>query len=233
MKINGFHKLTLVDYPGKLACSLFLFGCNFKCGFCHNPELVTGVSAEEFTEKEILDFLAERKKYLDGVCITGGEPLLSLDKEFLKKIKDLGYSIKIDTNGTFPEKLKELIFGGLVDFVSMDIKSSREKYSEIISVNADLGKIEESMKLISNLENYEFRTTILEEIHNAEEIKKMLEWVCEIIGKKIKTFVLQGFKNNGKFIDMEFKNKKDTTREYLEELKKYAEAFAEKVEIRV
>src|SRR4030043_765294 len=105
MKIAGIEKITLIDYPGKIACTIFLYGCNFKCKFCHNPELVVLPIEKEIPEQEILDFLKKRKNQLEGVCITGGEPLLTLEKNFLKRIKELGYEIKIDTNGSFPEKL--------------------------------------------------------------------------------------------------------------------------------
>ena len=151
MLIKGFQKTTLIDYPEKIACTIFLHGCNFRCGFCHNPELVLTSNSKEYSQKEILDFLEKRKKYLDAVCITGGEPLATLEKNFVKKIKSLGYLIKIDTNGSFPEKLKEFLDENLVDFVSMDIKSSKEKYLFVVGKSVDFEKIEESMKLVSDL----------------------------------------------------------------------------------
>ncbi len=233
MKIAGFQKLTLIDYPGKIACTLFLHGCNFKCGFCHNPGLVLYGPEKIYSEKEIIEFLEKRKSQIEGVCITGGEPLLSLDLEFLKTIKRIGYLIKIDTNGSFPEKLKELINKKLVDFVAMDIKSSKENYEKIVKFNINLDKIEESMKLVSLLEDYEFRTTIIEGIHNIEEIKKIAIWLNEIIGKKPKKFCLQGFKNKGNLISESFRNRKDTSKEFLEKLKKGIEDYFEDVEIRV
>ncbi|MDO8516600.1 MAG: anaerobic ribonucleoside-triphosphate reductase activating protein [Nanoarchaeota archaeon] len=270
MKIKGFQKLTLIDYPGKLASSIFLFGCNFKCGFCHNPELVLKPSLESYSEEDILNFLEKRKKYLDGVCFTGGEPLMTLDINFVEKIKALGYFIKIDTNGSFPEKLLELINENLIDYVAMDIKSSKEKYSEITNVDvnfldvqnvvqvtpsntihfgasqnpnkphfSECGKIhgfydlEESIKLISNLPDYEFRTTILEEYHDIAEIRKILEWLNKTSGKKIKRFVLQGFKNHGKLIDSKFNEEKNTSEEHLLKLKKIAEEYCDNVIVRV
>jgi pyruvate formate lyase activating enzyme len=236
MKIKGFQKVTLIDYPGEVACTIFLFGCNFRCGFCHNPELVfedAGKNIKEFSEKEVLDYLEERKKYLDGICITGGEPLLSLDKDFLKKIKDFGYKIKIDTNGSFPEKLRKFVFEGLVDFVSMDIKSSKKKYFEICNSELDFEKLEESMKIICGLESYEFRTTIVEGIHEVEDVKKIAEWLNNVCGKKPKKFVLQGFKNNEKFIDESFGQKKDASEEFLNEIKNEIKDYFEEVSIRV
>jgi pyruvate formate lyase activating enzyme len=233
MKIKGLEKVSLIDYPGKVACTIFLFGCNFKCGFCHNPELVLQEKTEDILQKEILEFMNKRQGQLDGVCITGGEPLLTLEKDFLKKIKELGYSIKIDTNGSYPEKLKEFIEEGLVDFVAMDIKSKKEDYLEVVGTLVDLKKIEESMKIISKLENYEFRTTIVSEIHTEENIKAMCEWIERVIDKKGKIFYLQGFKNNGKFIDSKFNLVKDTEEEFLKNLKKVAENYFCEVRIRI
>lgn len=233
MKIAGFQKLTLIDYPEKIACTLFLHGCNFRCGFCHNPELVLNEPEKVYSEDEILKFLKKRKKYLDGVCIAGGEPLLTLDLNFLRQIKELGYLIQIDTNGSFPNKLKEIINNNLVNAIAMDIKSSKENYEKLINTKIDLKKIEESVKLISLLDNYEFRTTIIEEFHNDEEMKKIAIWLNEILGKKPKKICLQGFKNKGKMISDHFKNKKDTSKEFLEKLKDEIKDYFEEVVIRV
>ena len=142
MKIKGLQKLTLIDYPGKLACTIFLFGCNFRCGFCHNPELVINDYLPEISQEKIIDFLQRKKKYLDAVCFTGGEPLITLEEDFIRKIKSLGYLIKIDTNGSFPDKLREYISKGLVDFVAMDVKSGREKYSHVCGIEVDILKID-------------------------------------------------------------------------------------------
>lgn len=233
MKIAGFQKLTLIDYPEKIACTLFLHGCNFRCKFCYNPELVLHEPERIYSEEEILEFLEKRRKYLGGVCIVGGEPLLSLDFDFLKKIKKLGYLIQIDTNGSFPKKLKEIIENRLVDSVAMDIKSSKENYENLIDVKIDLNKIEESMKLVSSLDNYEFRTTIIEGLHDEKEVKKIAIWLNEVLGKKPKKFCLQGFKNKGKLLNEIFRDKKDTSGEFLNELKKEVEAYFEEVIIRV
>ena len=233
MEIEGIQKLTLIDYPGNLACTLFIHGCNFKCGFCHNPELVVKPAEKNYSEEEILDFLRKRKKYLEGVCITGGEPLINLDKNVLRKIRELGYLIKIDTNGSFPEKLKELIDEKLVDYIAMDIKSGKEKYNEVVGVNVDLNKIEESIRMICGFGEYEFRTTVLREFHDKEEMKKIGEWLNEICKKKPKKYFLQGFKNKGKFVDSSYKVKKDLEKEYLNKLKGIAEDYFEIVEVRV
>ncbi|MEA3329656.1 MAG: anaerobic ribonucleoside-triphosphate reductase activating protein [Nanoarchaeota archaeon] len=232
MKIAGLQKVTVIDYPGKIACTLFLYGCTFKCGFCHNPELVIQDYKEEYSSEEILDFLKKRKKYLEGVCITGGEPMLSLEKEFVKKIKRLGYTVKIDTNGSFPEKLDEFILEGLVDYVAMDIKSSKEHYSEVAGKVVDIEKIEKSIKLISKLRAYEFRTTIIPRFHDEKEFESMMEWVSQITGKKLQRFAIQGFKNNGKFIDLKFMNELPPTDEHLANLKKIAEESFDEVLIK-
>lgn len=215
MKIMGLQEATLIDYPGKIACTLFLYGCNFRCGFCHNPELVLRPEGKEYSEGEILEFLKKRKEYLEGICITGGEPLLSLDLRFLRRIRELGYLIKIDTNGDFPEKLKEIIEKGLVDFIAMDIKSSKEKYEEITNSSVNLDKIEESIRLVSLLNNYEFRTTIVEGIHDLSEVKKIAVWLNEIIGKKPKNFVYRVSKTRGKYLGGDFKVKKILQKNFL------------------
>ncbi len=236
MLIKGRQETTLIDYPGKIACIIFLFGCNFRCGYCQNPELVTGKREDKpiYSEEEILDFLKKRKKYLDGVCITGGEPLLSLNSDFLEKIKSLDYSIKIDTNGSFPGKLKEIVNRGLVDYIAMDVKGSREKYREIVNSSADLNKIEQSMRIISNFPNYMFRTTILERYHGEKEIREMMEWIKNICGKeRLQKYCLQGFKNSGKLLNPSFLSERDITQEYLIPFKEIAQPYFEEVEIRV
>ncbi len=233
MKISGIQKFTLIDYPGKTACTLFFYGCNFKCGFCHNPELVILKNDNEHKENDVLDFLRKRKKYLDAVCITGGEPLLTLDIEFIKKIKSLGYLVKIDTNGSFPEKLKKLIELNLVDYIAMDIKGAKEDYKKITNSNIELEKIEESIRLISNFKNYEFRTTILEKIHSENKFKEMMGWLALISGKKMKNFSLQGFKNLGKLIDKNLEKEKETSENYLKNLSKIAQEYFDNVEIKV
>jgi len=234
MKVKGLQKTTLLDYPGKVSCVLFLYGCNFKCGFCHNPELVVCENSSEISEEEVFDFLKKRRKVLEGVCITGGEPLLSLKKEFVKKIKELGYLVKVDTNGSFPLKLKEFINEGLVDYVAMDLKSSPGKYFEAAGCNVDMKKIKESIKLICESGvDYEFRTTVVPGIHDEEDVRKLGKWVKKIIGGKGKRYFLQGFKNMGKFIDLKYSGERDVSEEDLEKLKKVASDYFLDVGIRV
>jgi pyruvate formate lyase activating enzyme len=233
MKIKGFQKLTLIDYPGKIACTLFLYGCNFKCGFCHNPELVIKPNLENYSEEDVLNFLDKRKNFLEGVCFTGGEPLMDLNINFVKRLKAMNYLIKIDTNGSFPERLLELIKENLVDYVAMDIKSSKEKYEKITNSRINLNDLEESIRLILELPDYEFRTTIVEREHTPEDIRKMFSWLNSISEKKLKRFVFQGFKNQGKLIDESLSEEKDTNEEYLLKLKKIAEEYCDEVVIRV
>ena len=232
MKILGLQKTTLIDYPKKVACTVFLFGCNFRCGFCHNPGLVVSPLGKEYSSDEILNFLESRKRYLDAICFTGGEPLMTLEISFLEKVKKMGYLIKIDTNGSFPEKLKKFISAGLVDYVAMDIKSEKERYPYFAGVQADMNKIEESIKAISKLENYEFRTTIVEGEHDVEGVKKMVEWVYGISGK-IKNYSLQGFKKEEGLLDKRYLKVKDTSEKYLESLKGEIGKYVENIEVKV
>ncbi len=199
MKINGFQKMTLLDYPGKVACTLFTAGCNFRCGFCHNASLVTHIdSSADYSTEEILKFLEKRQGLLDGVCITGGEPLLQPDiDEFIKQIKALGYSVKLDTNGSFPEKLISLVEKGLIDYVAMDIKNSKQKYALTAGVaDLDITPIEQSVEYLKKGNvDFEFRTTVVREFHTADDIKAIGEWI-----KGAPRYFLQNFVDSGDLI---------------------------------
>lgn len=199
MVINGFQKLTLLDYPGRVACTIFTAGCNMRCPFCHNASLVTHIDNDNtFSTEEVLSYLEKRQGILEGVCITGGEPLLQPDiKEFITEIKKLGYAVKLDTNGTFPEKLKELVNEGLVDYVAMDIKNSKAKYKETAGINnLDLSKIEESVDfLINGNMDFEFRTTIVSEFHTVEDIQDIVVWI-----RGAHKYFLQNFVDSGDLI---------------------------------
>ncbi len=181
MTIHGLQKMTLLDYPSKVACTIFTGGCNLRCPFCHNAPLVTSLrNDEEIPEDEVLSFLKKRAGLLDAVCISGGEPLLQPDiKEFIKKVKDFGYDIKLDTNGSLPERLLELIDGGNISYVAMDIKNSKEKYAKTAGVSENiLPKIEKSINiLLSSDIDFEFRTTVTAELHTVSDIKKIGEWI--------------------------------------------------------
>ncbi|MEI7719188.1 MAG: anaerobic ribonucleoside-triphosphate reductase activating protein, partial [archaeon] len=205
MHIKHIEKTTFVDYPGKISCTIFLYGCPFRCGFCYNPSLVLKEETPNISEQEVLEFLEKRVGLLEGVCFTGGEPLMNIEIDFLEKIKALGYFIKIDTNGSYPEKLKDLIDKKLVDYVAMDIKGPKEDYSEIVGVMFPMNRLEESIRVVSQFPNYEFRTTIIEKIHTKEKIESMLKWVTSLTKSKIKNFSLQGFKNHENFVDNKFK----------------------------
>lgn len=181
MIINGLQKLTLLDYPGKTACTIFTSGCNFRCPFCHNAPLVlTPGENEVIPEEEILSFLIKRQGILDGVCITGGEPLLQPDiEEFIIKVKELGYMVKLDTNGSFPDRLSSLIEKGLIDYVAMDIKNTKEKYGETIGIeNFDVTPIVKSVEILKqNKIPYELRTTVAKDMHTEDDIMKIGEWL--------------------------------------------------------
>lgn len=191
--------MTLLDFPGKVACTVFTGGCNFRCPFCHNALLVTKLPEKpDYIEDEILSFLEKRVGLLDGVAITGGEPLLNPDiADFIRKIRDMGYAVKLDTNGSFPERLKAIVSEGLVDYVAMDIKNRREKYAETIGLkNLDLSKIEESVEFLkSGAVDYEFRTTVVKQFHTVEDIRAASEWISGA-----KRYFLQNFVDSGELI---------------------------------
>lgn len=180
MKFGGLQKLTLLDYPEKVACTVFCVGCDFRCPFCHNNSLVTDCG-DEWTQAEILTFLKKRRNLLEGVCVTGGEPLLYPDvAEFLRQIKDMGYKIKLDTNGSFPEKLKMLTENRLVDYVAMDVKNSRPLYAKTAGAAVDLKAIEQSVELLkSGVVEYEFRTTVTRTFHTEQSVALLAQWLAD------------------------------------------------------
>ena len=196
VRFYGLQKLTLLDYPGNMACTVFTGGCNFRCPFCHNRSLVfLNENDSEIANEDIFDFLKNRNRILDGVCITGGEPLLHKGlKAFIQRVRDLGLKVKLDTNGSNFEKLKELIDEGLVDYVAMDIKNSPEKYAMTIGLqNYDLSEIEKSKNyLLEDHVDYEFRTTIVKQFHEVSDLKKIGEWI-----KGAKHYYLQNLEDHG------------------------------------
>ena len=176
MRIGGLQKLTLIDYPGKLAAIVFTQGCNLRCGYCHNPELVLSSRFESrVQEDEVLSFLDRRRLFLNGVVISGGEPTLQKDlMDFMKKVKHMGFSIKLDTNGTLPEVLGEIIQSRLIDYIAMDIKTSLERYDQITGVSCLLEKIKESIRLIRNSGiEFEFRTTAVKPFCSREDLGRI------------------------------------------------------------
>lgn len=181
MEIHGLQKMTLLDYPGKVACTVFLSGCDFRCPFCHNGELVTGTCPPETDDQGLLAFLNRRKGLLDGVCVTGGEPLLRPDLPLLLgEIKELGFQVKVDTNGTHPDRLRRLVEEGLVDYVAMDVKNAPERYAETVGVDGlDLARVRESVSfLLEGSVPYEFRTTVVRELHAESDLRSLAEWVA-------------------------------------------------------
>lgn len=182
MEIYGLYKLTLLDYPGLMACSVFTGGCNFKCGYCYNDTLVFK-GENRLSETEILSFLKKRKGVLDGVCISGGEPTLQEDlPEFVSQIKDMGFKVKLDTNGTSPEMLIELYKNGLLDYVAMDVKTALARYKDVVNADVDIEKIRFSIEtIIKSGIPYEFRTTLVEEYHDESIIREI---ASELAGAK-------------------------------------------------
>ena len=199
MKIAGLQKMTLLDYPGKVACTVFLGGCNFRCPFCHNSSLLSASAPEEMTPEQLLSFLKKRQGLLDGVCITGGEPTLSPDLgNLLEQIKVLGFSVKLDTNGTNPRMLKELVRAGLIDYVAMDIKNSPRRYPQTAGIpGLAMEKIEESMAfLLTGSLEYEFRTTVVEELHEEADFTEIGLWLKKLApDHKAKRFFLQCYRD--------------------------------------
>lgn len=191
MIIKGLQKTTLIDYPKKVACTIFLFGCNFRCFYCHNPELVVDDGTEEIKEQDVMNFLKEKKGFLDGVCISGGEPTINRDlPDFIKKIKGLGYSVKLDTNGTNPQMLKQLIDSKLVDYIAMDIKAPKEKYDSVAKVKTNTSSIQKSIDIIKNSAvDYEFRMTVPPKTFDESDFVEIANWM-----KDAKRFYLQPFR---------------------------------------
>lgn len=198
MKINGVQNLTLLDYPGKTACTVFLAGCNMRCPFCHNSTLVLEAGQQpRIEEEEFFTFLQKRKKVLDGVAITGGEPTLRAELPlFIEKVKALGYSVKLDTNGTNPQMLRELIEKGLIDYAAMDIKSRFEDYPAVSGKeDIDLAPIKESMAILRERKiTFEFRTTVVKGLHTAETLIELARTIGE------DPWFLQQFKDSGSII---------------------------------
>ncbi len=228
MLLGGLQKLTLIDYPGKVAATVFTVGCNFRCPFCHNPELVEGPGS--FSEEEFFQFLKKRQGKLEGICITGGEPTIQKDiLGFMSKIKKMGFLVKLDTNGSQPNVLKQALDRGVVDFIAMDIKNSLEKYNKTNGVKTDLNKIKLSVNLIKNSKKpYEFRTTVVPSLHKLEDFDKIGIWL-----KGSENYALQEFRNEGKILDDNFgekiKNEKSLD---LKEVKKIMKKYFKKVIIK-
>jgi len=229
MKIGGLKKTSLLDYPNKLSAIIWTVGCNFRCPYCYNIQLLDKNYSGIIKEEEILNFLKKRIGKLEAVSITGGEPLLHNDIfNFIKKIKDLNYLIKIDTNGSFPNKLKKLIDEDLIDYISMDVKGPKNKYNIISGINVKIENIQNSIDIIMNFsKNYEFKTTIVPSILNKNDIIDIAKWI-----KGAKQYYLQQFKNDSQILSDKLNEIEPYTKEYLIELKNEIKSYFNKCEIR-
>lgn len=230
MRLGGYQKLTLIDYPGVIATTVFTVGCSFRCGFCHNPELVikTQFPAPNKMVDEFFKHLEKRKGRLEGVCITGGEPTIQPDIiEFIRKIKDMGYLVKLDSNGTRPDVLRKIFKEKLVDFVAMDIKNSPRKYSETVGLKADVERIKLSVKMIMNSSvPYEFRTTVVPGIHTEKDFLDIAKWI-----KGAKAYYLQEYRD-GIVLDPKIRKKTAGKSLDLEKIKISMEKNVDKIGIR-
>ncbi len=211
MKIHGLQKMTLLDFPGRVACTVFIGGCDFRCPFCHNFELVDGTAKPIMDDEELLSFLSGRKGLLDGVAFTGGEPMINPGlPELIRKIRDLGYAIKLDTNGYHPETLEMLLKEGLIDYVAMDIKNSPAKYAMTSGLEQlDLEPVKKSISLLLEGDvDYEFRTTVLKEFHEADDFEEMGKMI-----KGAKRYFLQAFtdRDSVPFGNLHAPNKEEMT----------------------
>ncbi len=194
MNIQGYQKLTLLDFPGRTACTVFTGGCNLRCPFCHNAGLVRTPLAEQNATEEVLAFLAKRQGILDGVCVTGGEPLLQPDlADFLRQVKAMGYAVKLDTNGSLPERLAALLATGLVDYVAMDVKSSPAGYAAAAGVEVDTAVFDRSIRILRESGiPHEFRTTAVRGIHTPEDFAAIGGWLGDVPAYFIQRFVDSG-----------------------------------------
>ena len=194
MEFGGIQKVTLLDYPDKTACTLFTNGCNFNCPYCQNSSLIDPAGSEQTqSTSEVISFLKTRQGLLDGICISGGEPLMQNDLDtFIEEVKELGFLVKLDTNGSYPKKLEKLIKSGAIDYIALDIKNTPEKYALTIGMpEYDVVQVEESMDLLrSGTIPYEFRTTVVREFHTGDDLLSIAKWISEA-----EKYFLQNFEN--------------------------------------
>ena len=223
--------MSLIDYPGKISAIIFTQGCVWRCGYCHNPELVDpGQFQPALSQSELLDFLADRKKLLDGVVITGGEPTLHPDLiGLIREIKELGYAVKLDTNGIFPVRLKEIAEAGLVDYIAMDIKAPPGSYQAVVNApRFDFKNVLESIEIIMGSGiDYEFRSTMIDGIHKKKDVISMVNLI-----KGAKRYYLQKFRNQGKMLDQTFKKFRAFTDREMAEMVRLCRPYVENCEAR-
>jgi len=230
MKICALQKTTLIDYPGHVACTVFLAGCNFRCPWCYSKELVLPeliAKQAEISQEELLEFLKEKQGYLQGVVLCGGEPTVNSGlPEFIKKIKDLGFLVKLDTNGSNPKMLKELIDQNLLDYVAMDIKLPKDRYSLVFGDKLSVDDIEQSIKILKNSNiDFEFRTTCAPGVHVPDDLAQMAKWIGNEITGKAPKYFLQNFRPE-RNIDPKFETERPFPPEFfnvaLEKIKPFA-----------
>lgn len=233
MKIAGLQKMTLLDYPGKVACTVFLQGCNFRCPFCHNSGLLEGEASGVLTQEALLQFLKKRVGLLDAVCVSGGEPTLQPDlEELLRRIKALGYLVKLDTNGSRPEVLRSLVSQGLLDYVAMDVKNCPARFGQTAGIpGMGLEKIEKSLEfLLVGQVAYELRTTVAEELHTVADLEAMGRWLCSLVpGQKPRQLFIQPYVDRDSVLRPGLHA---PSREKLEEFRKVLAPHGESVSLR-
>tara|TARA_Y100000310_G_scaffold251715_1_gene258309 strand:- start:28671 stop:29411 length:741 start_codon:yes stop_codon:yes gene_type:complete len=228
--IKGFQKTSLLDFPSKISSIIFIGGCNFRCNYCYNPDLVDINSIPNLHIIEVLEELNTRRKYIDGVVITGGEPTLYPDLPLLiKEIKDLNLLVKLDTNGTNPPLVRELINKNLVDYIAVDIKAPAEKYYTIVGKKVNINLIKETVEILINSKiDYEFRTTLIKEDHPEQDILIMADWI-----KGAKKYCLQQFRSNTKLVNNLYKVKTCYSKQEMEDFKEQIKGNFDEVELRL
>ena len=227
MRINGIQKLTLLDFPGRTACTVFLAGCDMRCPFCHNADLLDASAEAVMDDQELIAFLEKRKGLLDGVAFTGGEPLLRKElPQLMERIRDLGYQIKLDTNGCHPDALRAVLDAGLVDYAAMDIKNSPERYAETAGVaHVDMDRIGESIDLLrTKAPDYEFRTTVVAQLHDKDSFRAIGQWLAGA-----KRYFLQAFTDRD---TVAFAGFSAPSREEMEEYRRILVPFIPSVQLR-
>jgi len=230
MVFGGLQKFTMLDYPDKAACTLFTIGCNFRCPYCQNASLInSSAKSQIITEAETLDFLKTRKGLLDGVCISGGEPLEHNDEEtqiqmvaFIAKVKAMGFLVKLDTNGSYPDKLERFISSGNIDYIAMDIKNSPQKYAQTIGLpDYDVSLIEKSINILHNSGiSYEFRTTVVRDFHEYDDLLEIAKWISGA-----ERYFLQRFVDSGTVLKRGLREYSDTELgQFVQKLKTFLSA---------
>ncbi len=231
LPIKGLHKTSLIDYPPYTSSVVFVGGCNFRCGYCQNAELVINhKEIASYDEKYVCDFLRKKSKWLDALVITGGEPTLYIELvDFVREVKNLGLKIKLDTNGTNPDLIWDMLDEGLLDYVAMDIKAPIDKYEKVTVFPVEIEKIKRTITLIKNSKNldYEFRTTVLPELLTMEDLEKIGNWI-----NGAKRFVIQPFRNSKNLLDKRFETKKGYEIKELYELKEIMKPYVDEVILR-